>query len=291
MSDTPTLMRRRLGTIVKTMRVRAGLSLADAAKLLGLSGAPTLSKIEHGKQRPDLDKFFAAYGVDDPAHMAETRKIAKFAAASRQRNLFAQYGDAIRASFADFIELEEIATRADVYAAQVIPGLLQTVDYAHAVIEGSSKWSTAREVRTFTELRMKRQRILAPPPPHEEPVRDPLWMCCVLDEACLRREIGGPGVHRQQLTYLLEASEKPNVELQVLSFNAGAHTGLDGSYTMFRFEAGEPIVAVEPLTTSIYLEEDAHVGRYARAYSSLRAQALDVDGSRRFISRLIEEVH
>lgn len=285
MSDaTPTLMRRRLGAILKTMRGRSGLNLPDAAKLLGLSGAPTLSKIENGKQRPDLDRFFDVYGITDAAQIAETKKIAKFAATSRQRNLFSQYGDAIRAPFADFIELEEIATHADAYAALVVPGLLQTAEYAHAVIDGSSKWNTVREVRTFTELRMKRQQVVAHPQEGE-----PLSMWCVLDEACLRREVGGPDTLRGQLAHLLKVSEQPNIELQVLPFRAGAHTGIDGSYTVFRFDAGEPVVALEPLTTSIYLEEDAHVGRYDLAFNHLRARALDMDESRDFIRRMIEE--
>lgn len=289
MSDaTPTLMRRRLGAILRTMRVRAGLNLSDAAKLLGLSGAPTLSKIENGKQRPDLDKFFSVYGFDDATQIAETRKIARLAEANRQRNLFAQYGEAIRASFADFLELEEIATHADSYAALAIPGLLQTRDYAHAVIESSSMWSTAREVRTFTELRMKRQSILTSRQ-SDDIAPSSLSMSCVLDEACLRREVGGPAILHRQLKHLLDVSELPNIELQVLPFSSGAHTGVDGTYTVFRFDAGEPIVALEPLTTSIYLEEDAHVGRYDLAFNQLRTQALDAKATRGFINKMIEE--
>ncbi|GAA0399008.1 helix-turn-helix transcriptional regulator [Streptomyces luteireticuli] len=289
MSDaTPTLMRRRLGAILRTMRVRAGLNLVDSAKLLGLSGAPTLSKIENGKQRPELDRFFEVYGVEDAVQIAEVRRIARFAEAGRRKNLFAQYGDAIRAPFADFIELEEVAHHADTYAALVIPGLLQTVNYAHAVIEGSSMWSTAREVRTFTELRMKRQTVLTYRQ-GEAGSAAPLSMWCVLDEACLRRQVGGPAVLRGQLEHLLDKSELPNVDLQVLPFAAGVHTGIDGAYTVFRFDAGEPIVALEPLTTSIYLEEDSHVGRYESALGRLRERALAPDSSRDFIKRILKE--
>ncbi|MEU1372605.1 helix-turn-helix transcriptional regulator [Streptomyces triculaminicus] len=289
MSDaTPTLMRRRLGAILKDLRVGAGLNLAEASRLLGLSGPPTLSKIENGKQRADLEKFLEVYGVEDAERIAEAGKIAKFAESSRQKNLFAQYRGAIRAPFADFIELEEFATQADAYAALVIPGLLQTAEYAHAVIEGSSMWRTAREVRTFTELRMKRQKVLTSPRNGRE-ADSRLSMLCILDEACLRREVGGPDVHLRQLEHLLDTSRRPNVALQVLPFSAGAHTGIDGSYTIFRFDAGEPVVAVEPLTTSIYLEEDAHVGRYDFAFDHLREQALDAHASRNFIRRMIEE--
>lgn len=289
MSDaTPTLLRRRLGAIMKTMRVRAGFNLAEAAELLALSGPPTLSKIENGRQRPDLEKFFAVYGVKDAAFMAETREIAELASSSRQRSLFAQFKDVIRAPFADFIELEEIATRTDAYAAIVVPGLLQTPEYAQAVIAGGSVWNTAREVRAFVELRMKRQDILAPAP-GSGGSRTPISLRYVLDESCLRREVGGPDTLRGQLKHLISVSKQPNIELQVLPFKVGAHTGMDGAYTVFHFEVGEPVVAVEPLTDSLYLEEDIHVARYAAAFDQLRAQALDTDASRDFIASIAKE--
>ncbi|GGX84575.1 helix-turn-helix domain-containing protein [Streptomyces hiroshimensis] len=288
MSDvTPTLLRRRLGAILKTMRVRAGLNLAEAAGLLGMSG-PTLSKIENGRQRPDLEKLFAAYGVTDEARIAETTEIARLANSARQRSIYAQYKDVIRPPFADFIELEEIATRTDAYAAIVIPGLLQTADYAQAVIEGGSAWSTPRDVRNFVDLRMKRQDILASAPSGQT-TRPPLSLRCVLDEACLRREMGSIGVLRGQLKHLIAVSKQPNIELQVLPFSSGAHTGINGSYTVFHFDVGDPVVAVEPLATSVYLDEDTLVTRYTAAFDHLWAQALDADTSRDFIARVVKE--
>ncbi|CAM5436730.1 helix-turn-helix domain-containing protein [Streptomyces abikoensis] len=284
---TPTLLRRRLGAILKTMRMRAGLNLADAAELLGLYGAPTLSKIENGKQRPELDKFLAVYGVDDPVQVTEIRKIAEIASASRQQRLFAQYRDVIRPRFADFIELEQLAARADIHAAVLIPGLLQTPEYAHALISGGDVWKTSREARAFTDLRMKRQEILGPIP--KPTARSPLALRCVLDEACLRREVGGPAVLREQLEHLAEASRQANIELQVVPFKAGTHAGLDGAYTIFHFEVGDPVVAVEPLSTSLYVEEDDQVARYAASFDRLRAQALDPKASRDFIARVAKE--
>ncbi|MFH8789909.1 helix-turn-helix domain-containing protein [Streptomyces roseoverticillatus] len=284
---TPTLLRRRLGAILKTMRVRAGLNLAEGAGLLGMSG-PTLSKIENGRQRPDLEKLFAAYGVTDEARIAETVEIARLANSARQRSIYAQYKDVIHPQFADFIELEEIATRTDHYSAIVIPGLLQTAEYAQAVIEGGSAWSTPREVRNFVDLRMKRQEILTVVPGGDAG-RPPLSLRCVLDESCLRREMGGPGTLRRQLEHLLARSMEPNIELQVLPFKAGAHNGMNGSYTVFHFGVGDPVVAVEPLAISVYLDEDARVTRYTAAFDRLRAQALDADTSRDFIATIAKE--
>ncbi|MFF4220687.1 MULTISPECIES: helix-turn-helix domain-containing protein [Streptomyces] len=276
---TPTLLRRRLGAALKTMRVRAGLNLAEGAKLLDVS-VPTLSKVENGRQNTDPDKFFAAYQVTDAARIAETREIAKLANDSRRKNIYAQYKDIVPERLADFLDIEQIATRIDLYAALVIPGVLQTADYAYAVINGGSVWKTAREVRAFTELRMKRQEVLA---------SSSLALRCVLDEACLRRELGGPSVLRGQLEHLLTLSRQPNIELQVIPFKAGTHTGLDGAYTVFHFAVGSPVVAVEPLTTSHYLEEDGQVARYDVAFDRLRTQALDPEASRDFIARIAKE--
>jgi transcriptional regulator with XRE-family HTH domain len=281
----PNLMRRRLGLALRTLRQRAGLNLPDAVERLGLSGPSALSKIENGKQRVPssaLDKYFQAYDVTDEQRIQEIRRLAAMASSPRSTNLFNQYRDAVRDPFADYLELEELAVHADWYAVQLVPGLLQTPAYAHAVVEGSGKWRTAREVRTFVELRMKRQHVLRR--------ENPLSMWCVLDEAVLRREMGGPRVMAEQLRHLLAMSEElPGVELQVLPFNAGVHAGIDGAFTVFRFDAGDPLAVVEPLTTSLYLEEDVHVGRYDVAFNHLRAGALDIPSSRDFLQDLIKE--
>ncbi len=270
------------------MRIRAGMSLAEAAKLLGTS-SPSLSKAEYGKQRADLDKCLTAYGVEDEVRITEIRKLAKLAETGRRRGLFTQYGDVIHDSLADLIELEELASQADTYAALAVPDLLQTMDYACAVIESSRSWSTTRQARTFAELRMKRQQALESRQLDDVPM-PPLMMRCVLDEACLRRRAGAPGVLEGQLKRLLDASEMPNVEVRVLPFTAGAHTGLNGAYTVFHFDEGQPLVAIEPLTTSFYLEEDTHTVRYDAAFNHLREQALDIAASRDFINRLLKDV-
>jgi transcriptional regulator with XRE-family HTH domain len=286
MSDArPNLMRRRLGLALRTLRQRAGLNLPDAVERLGLSGPSALSKIENGKQRVPsaaLDKYFDAYSVEDAQRMEEIRRLASLASSPRRTNLFNQYRDAVRDPFADYLELEELAAHADWYAVQLIPGLLQTPEYAHAVVDGSGKWRTAREVRTFVELRMKRQQVLRR--------ENPLSLWCVLDEAALRRAIGGPQIMAGQLRHLLAVTEElPGVEIQVLPFGAGVHAGIDGAFTVFRFDAGDPLAVVEPLTTALYLEEDIHVGRYDVAFNHLRARALDIPASRDFISELIKE--
>jgi transcriptional regulator with XRE-family HTH domain len=281
----PNLMRRRLGLALRTLRQRSGHSLVEASEKLALSGASALSKIENGKQRvptSSLGRYFEVYDVREERRKDEIKRLASMASSGRRTNLFNQYREAVKAPFADYLELEELATRADWYASQLVPGLLQTPDYAHAVVEESVHWQTPREVRTFVELRMRRQHVLRR--------EHPLSMWCVLDEAVLHRAMGGKGVLTAQLQHLLDITEElRTVDLQVLPFSSGAHTGTDGSFTVFRFDSGDPIVVVEPLTTSLYLEEDAHVGQYDAAFNHLRARALDVPRSREFIAGIIEE--
>ncbi|MFI0739456.1 helix-turn-helix domain-containing protein [Streptomyces sp. NPDC021100] len=279
-------MRRRLGAELRTMRIRAGMTLTEAAKLLDTS-SPSLSKAEYGKQRADLDKCLTVYGVTDEVRIAEIRKLAKLAETGRRRGLFTKYGDVIRDSLADLIEIEELASQTDTYAALAIPDLLQTMDYACAVTEGSRAWDTARQARAFAELRIKRQQALENRSFNDVPM-PPLMMRCVLDEACLRRQVGAPGVLEAQLKHLLDASHMPNVEIRVIPFAAGAHTALNGAYSVFHFDEGEPLVAIEPLTASLYLEEIADTLRYDAAFGHLREQALDIAASRDFINRLLK---
>lgn len=220
-------MRRRLGLSLRTLRQRSGLNLPDAVKLLGLSGPSALSKTENGKQRVpavSLGKSFQVYEVRDERRIQEIRQLAAQASSSRRTNLFDQYRDAVRDPFADYLELEELALHAEWYAAQLIPGLLQTPEYAYAVVEGSGKWETAREERTFVELRLKRQQVLRR--------ERPLSMWCVLDEAVVRRAMGSKHVLVGQLRHLLAISDElPGVEIQVLPFSVGVHAGIDGTFT------------------------------------------------------------
>lgn len=282
----PTLMRRRLGLALRTLRQRAGLSLQEASGRLGMSGPPVLSKIENGKMRvpvASLDAYFEIYDVPE-GRKPEIRKLASLASSGRRGNLINQYKDAVDDPFADYLELEELANHADLYASQIIPGLLQTEEYAHAVVGSGIRWRTKREVSTFVELRMRRQAVLR---------RDaPLIFWCVLDEATLRRGVGGKEILRAQLRHLLDVEDElPHVQLQVMPFGMGAHAGVsNGSYSVFRFDTGDPVVVVEPLTTSLYLEEDAHVGQYELAFNLLRAGALGTEESRTFIHEINKEL-
>ncbi|MDJ1133532.1 helix-turn-helix domain-containing protein [Streptomyces iconiensis] len=280
----PNLHRRRLGLELRALRNGKGLSLADAADLLSLPGAPTLSRIENGKQRVppiSLPGFFEAYGLENQARKDKLKGLASMAASGKRSNLLDEYRKTVTDPFAEYLHLEELAHKSEIYTA-VVPGLLQTEAYARTLVERGRKWQSKREINNYVELRMARQRAL---------IRDqPLHLWCVLDEAALARQVGGTDVMKEQLERLLNTTEEhPHVVIQVLPFQHGAHAGMDGPFSLLHFPAGAPVVVVEPMTTALYLEEDSDIGRYETAFSHLRGEALDVEASQRHIHNLIKE--
>lgn len=176
-----------------------------------------------------------------------------------------------------------MASKSEVWT-QVIPGLLQTGDYARALIERSRQWQHGRQIQNFVDLRIARQASLR---------RDsPMQLWCVLDEAALQRRVGGGQVMKDQLTHLLEVTEDlTHVAVQILTFEQGAHAGVDGPFSLLHFPAGPPVAVVEPMTTSLYLEEDSDIGRYETAFNHIRSEALDVAASRKYIRKLIKDCY
>ncbi|MGW7294631.1 helix-turn-helix domain-containing protein [Streptomyces xiamenensis] len=280
----PNLHRRRLGLELRSLRKAAKLSLAEAAERLDLPGAPSLSRIENGKQRvapTSVLAFFEVYGLTDEDRRRSVRELAKLANTGRRSNLLNDYRSAIRERFVDYLQLEELALRSETFAS-VIPGLLQTEAYARAIVEGGRAWHHQREIDNFVQLRLARQKVLA----REQPLH--LW--CVLDEAALMRRVGGTATMKAQLEHLLAMSEEyKHVDVQVLPFAQGAHAGTDGAFHMLHFTAGPPVAVVEPMTTSLYLEEDSHLARYEGGFDHLRSESLDVRASRDYIRNVIKE--
>ncbi|MEV7283610.1 helix-turn-helix transcriptional regulator [Streptomyces sp. NPDC093252] len=290
----PNLHRRRLGLALRSLRLsaerpdhegrRPGLTTTEAAERLGMSGASAISKIELGKQRvpvSQLDGFFNAYEVTSETKKQELRQLASLAASSRRANVLREYTGPVSDPFAEYLHLEDLAIRVETYAP-VVAGLLQTEPYAHAIVERSRQWQTRRDIANFVELRLARQHVLTRNPPLQ------LW--CILDEAALRREVGGKAVMKGQLQRLLDLSEdQRNISLQILPFSRGAHAAVDGAFHILYFTAGSPVVVVEPMTTSLYLEDDGDIGRYETGFNYLRTEALDTEASRRLISDTIKD--
>ncbi|WP_078850133.1 helix-turn-helix domain-containing protein [Streptomyces sp. NRRL F-5126] len=281
----PNVHRRRFGSALRSLRVAAGLGMDEAAERLGLAGKPALSKIENGKQRVSglgLTAFLKVYGVDSEETVAKTKAMASLAASSKRTNLLDEYKESIQTEgFDDFLHLEEMASKAELYL-HMVPGLLQTREYATSVVERSHLWTSKREAGRFVDLRLARQAALTR--------EAPLSVWCILDESALRRTVGGPDVMRAQLQLLLHVAEEyAHVGIQVLPFDVGAFAGMDGAFQLLHFEVGSPVAVVEMKTTSLYLEEDGDVDRYRTAFDALRTQALDEQKSQRCIRELIKD--
>jgi transcriptional regulator with XRE-family HTH domain len=276
--SSPTARRRRLAAALRQLRDAQQLSCADAGKAVGWSESK-ISRIETGRvgiRQPDLERLLDLYGVK-----AEER--AALLALGRQaahRGWWRSFDDALPAWFEDFVGLEDGAKSLLTYQNQLVHGLMQTEQYAAAVITAAQPSADDDEMERQLAARVTRQALLTSP--------DPLQVWAVLDEAVLRREVGGTVTMVAQLNRLLAVAGLANVTLQVLPFDARAHASMGTSFELLLFpETGDnAIVYIESLTTSQYLETAADIDRYTLVFDHLRASALSTDRSVDFIGEL-----
>jgi transcriptional regulator with XRE-family HTH domain len=263
----PTVRRRRLGSELRRLREDHSIKLEEVAERLGVA-ASTLSRIETGKA-PTKSVYLTAmlemYGVTDPG---QRQILVDMAREGHRKGWWSVYDDVLPTGFGIYVGLEAEAAGLRSFEGEVVQGLFQTPDYARAILREVQVRDTDEQVERLVDLRMKRQEVL-----DRNPALD-VWM--ILDEAVVRRTIGGPEVMRDQLARLVEASKKPNVTLQVLPFSSGSHAGLRGPFSILEFpERADPDVAyVESVAGIIYLEKEREVRTAAEAFDRLRAAAL-----------------
>lgn len=283
MAVGPTVRRRRLGTELRRLRESQSLKLEEVAERLGLAPS-TLSRIETGKAstRPAyLQAMLELYGVTDPS---QRQVLSDMARDGHHKGWWALWDGVLPTGFSIYVGLEAEAASLRVFEAQVVHGLLQTEDYARAVMTTVRRRQTPEEIDRLVSLRMQRQEVLL----RAEPLD--LWI--ILDEAVLRRMAGPSEMMRAQLEYLYEASQRPNVTLQVLSFTSGLHPGLGGSFAIIEFpERFDPdVVYTEGTTGQAYIEErDRDVRARSEAFDLLRATALPPADSARLIKAISEK--
>lgn len=278
----PTARRRRLGLELRRLREAAGIKLDQVAAQIDLTTS-TLSRIETGKapcRTTYLTAMLDMYGVADPQQIQLLKDMAR---EGQRKGWWADYDD-LTVEFGIYVGLEAAAASLRAYEAQLVHGLLQTRDYARAVLRAWDRKASAERIDRLAELRMKRQEVLTRPD-------TPLELWVILDEAVLRRPVGGPKVMRAQLGKLLEATtELPNLTVQVLPFSQGAHAGLNGPFYLLDFPGGDPGVAyVDSAAGNVFLEKDHQVRRWAEAFDQLRADALSPGDSREMIAKLSAE--
>ncbi|MFH9175155.1 helix-turn-helix domain-containing protein [Streptomyces albogriseolus] len=276
----PTTRRRQLGADLRRLRELAGLTLEEAGARVGISKA-TLSRYETKEgvvKWPAVDALCREYGATDEERLA----LVELAKGARIQGWWRSLADPIPESMNLMLTLEGEVVREDHYACMYVPGLLQTRAYAEAVHRASEVQCEEREVQHMVDIRMKRQELLErQDPPH-------LW--AVIDEAALRRRVGGRDVMREQLTHLLTMAERSRVTVQVLPFDRGAHAAAVGSFAVLRGQAPElDVVYVDLLGGGLFMEKPEELERYKLAFEYLSAQALDFESSTDLIDRISKE--
>ena len=275
--QSPTLRGRRLALELMRRREAVGLSREEAARQLEWSTS-TIFRIETGRSRPqpgNVRVLLDLYGVTG----AERDGLIQLARESRQPGWWHSFRDVLPNPYEVYIGLEAGAASIRNFEPVVIPGLLQTEDYARKMFRGGPRELDQDEVERRVQVRMERQRILA------KENRPRLW--AVIDEAVIRRVVGDPHVMREQLLHLVESAEQGKTTLQVVPFSAGAHAGTTGPFVILDFPGptDPAVVYVETLAGDIYLEERADVTRYTIAFDRLLAAALHPDESVRLVEQ------
>jgi transcriptional regulator with XRE-family HTH domain len=277
------MMRRiLLGSQLRRLRESRGLTREDAGYTIRASESK-ISRMELGRvsfKERDVADLLTLYGV------AETDRDALLGLA-REANVagwWHGYGDLLPGWFQTYVGLEEAATRIQTFEVQFIHGLAQTEDYARAVVAHGLPAAPSEEIERRVDLRMRRQRVLT--------AEDAPSFSAVLDEAALRRTLGGPEVMRGQLRRLLELSEFPNVLLQVMPFRRGGHAAEGGPFTVLGFPEPDlpDVVYLEQLTSALYIDKRDEVAQYVRVMDRMRADSLPPDDSRDLIRSLILEL-
>lgn len=285
MSSTPapSVDRRRLRTILRREREGVHMTQDQVAIAMDWSLSKVI-RIESGSvsiSTNDLRALLDLYRVTEPALRDELVGLAR---AARRPPWWAAYRESLSPALLYYIGLEPSAAHLRIFHSSIVPGILQTRDYATAVIKGSAPEQLKPEtIETRLVVRMRRQQELfeAPVPPE---------LTVVLDEAVVRRQVGGPAVLRAQLTRLIEVAGWPGVTLRVVPFNRGAQPGAIGPYIIMEFEAEAPVLLTEGAFDHMIREKPEAISTYRAAFDQLCDVALDPDETVRFLAEVRAEL-
>src|SRR5215472_5230855 len=277
-TPSPTVRRKRLGIELRRLREQAGLTCEEVGRRLECSGT-RISRMETGRitVRPgDARELLEMYGVSGP----EADALVQLAREARRKGWWHTYGRVLPAWFEAYIGLEAEAVRLRDFQSMVIPGLLQTEDYARSMLRIAVNAGTAEDVGRLVAARMERQAILTREHPPD------MWV--VLSESVLRVHVGGPAIMRAQLRQLAGVAERPNIALQVLPLATVAHVHPVSPFTMLEFPntADPAVVYLEHLTGSLFLENEDEVRRYRVIFDHLRAESLGTGESADLIAQV-----
>lgn len=279
----PTVLRILLGAQLRRLREQNGISTEAAGHLIRGSHSK-ISRMELGRvgfKARDVEDLLTLYGVTD---LESRDALLALAAQANTPGWWHKYNDILPSWFEVYVGLEEAASRIRAYEVQFIPGLLQTEEYARAVIELGHPTALEPEIERRVGLRMARQ--------HRLTGEQPLTLWAVVDEAALRRPLGGRAVMRRQVEYLCEVTDRPNITLQIMPFDAGGHAAAGGPFSILRFsEQSLPdVVYLEQLTSSLYLDKSADVERYQRVMDRLAIEAKPASETRRILRSVLDDL-
>lgn len=264
--SAPTVGQVVLGRRLQDLRERAGLRREEAARVLHVAPA-TVRRMETAEvalKIPYVQLLLRAYGVPEE----EAEGFVRLAQDANRPGWWQRFHDVLPGWFSMYVSLEGAAALIRAYEPHFVPGLLQTEDYARAVMRSGALGATsAEDIERHVALRMERQGLLS----RSDAPR--FWV--IMDETVIRRPVGGPKVMRAQLDRLLQAAERPNVTLQVAEFATGPHAGTYGPFVLFRFAVPElpDMVYSEYLTGAVYLDARPEVASHLEVMDRMAAHA------------------
>jgi transcriptional regulator with XRE-family HTH domain len=279
-TSAPTVLRILLGTQLRRLRESRGISAQDAAKAIRGSESK-ISRIELGRnavREVDIADLLNLYGITD---MAEREQLLSLASQANQQGWWHRYQDVLPTWFQSYIGLEESAESIRSFDAQFVPGLLQTEDYAAAIIQLGAY--SPEDAHRMVYLRKERQRRFA---------SGGLRLWAVIDEVALRRPVGSAALMRAQLQHLLDISNRPALTIQVCPFRTGASYAAPGSFSILQFATEDlsDIVYVEQLTSALYLDKRADVGRYTDAMDQIAGTSTTPEQTTDLIRSMLGEL-
>jgi transcriptional regulator with XRE-family HTH domain len=278
---SPTARHRRLIVELKRLREERGLSREQVAERIGTSET-SIFRYEKGETRPQPAVVAAMLDVYG-ATAAERDELLEMARDARKRGWWHRHRQSLKPGFDSYIGLEAAASIVRTYEAQTVPGLLQAEAYARANIVATSLNMVPAEIEERLSVRLSRQDLITRS-------TDRVQLVAVLDEAVLRRQVGGPEAMREQIRHLIDMAALPNVVIHVLPFAAGAHPGMEGPFCLLSFpEPDDPdLVYLEQATSGLVPEEPEEVRRYTLMFGTLLGKALTGEESVAFMEKITE---
>ena len=260
---SPTVRRRELGAILRSLRQARGMTVEQVADAL-LCSSSKVSRMETGSRAATLRDVRDLCDLYEVTDQAERERMAKLATAGKEQGWWQPH----ELNFATYVGLEAEAKTLIEFRCTIIPGLLQTASYARAMHRIAVPELTPERIEEYIEVRLTRQRLLL------ERRDPPLQLITVIDEAMLHRVVGGPAVMAEQLERLVEVAGLPNITVRVISLDSGAHPAMDDNFNFLEFDAAPSVVYVEGLVGWIYLERPQDLARYKEVFENLLAVSL-----------------